>query len=152
MGNILVCDDERSICSMLDIALRLDGHHVETVTSGGRAIQKLDSALYDVLVTDVRMPGISGMEVLRHARRVGADELQSRDYCEQRLQVALSVLLQGNQLRRRPSPLDHRWGGRDHRFGRWSSYGARFALRTDPDGYCDVFCAAFAKSVSRTFR
>ncbi len=73
MGNILVCDDERSICSMLDIALRLDGHHVETVTSGGRAIQKLDSALYDVLVTDVRMPDISGLEVLHHARRVSPD-------------------------------------------------------------------------------
>ena len=73
MGNILVCDDERSICSMLDIALRLDGHHVETVTSGGRAIQKLDSALYDVLVTDVRMPDISGMEVLHHARRVSPE-------------------------------------------------------------------------------
>ena len=73
MGNILVCDDERSICTMLDIALRLDGHHVETVTSGERAIQKLDSALYDVLVTDVRMPGISGLEVLHHARRVSPD-------------------------------------------------------------------------------
>jgi two-component system response regulator PilR (NtrC family) len=73
MGNILVCDDERSICSMLDIALRLDGHRTETVTSGEQAIQKLDSALYDVLVTDVRMPGISGMEVLRHARRVSPE-------------------------------------------------------------------------------
>src|ERR1035437_10247790 len=73
MGNILVCDDERSICSMLDIALRLDGHRTETVTSGEQAIQKLDSALYDVLVSDVRMPGISGMEVLRHARRVSPE-------------------------------------------------------------------------------
>ena len=34
MGNILVCDDERSICEMLDIALRREGHKVETVTSG----------------------------------------------------------------------------------------------------------------------
>ena len=73
MGNILVCDDERSICTMLEIALRHDGHHVETVTSGEQAIHKLDSALYDVVVTDVRMPGISGMEVLRHARRVSPE-------------------------------------------------------------------------------
>ena len=36
MGNILVCDDERSICEMLDIALRRDGHKVETVTGGER--------------------------------------------------------------------------------------------------------------------
>jgi len=73
MGNILVCDDERSICTMLEIALRHDGHHVETVTSGEQATNKLDSALYDVVVTDVRMPGIGGMEVLRHARRVSPE-------------------------------------------------------------------------------
>ncbi|MGA2962337.1 MAG: sigma-54 dependent transcriptional regulator [Candidatus Korobacteraceae bacterium] len=73
MGNILVCDDERSICTMLEIALRHDGHHVETVTSGEQAIHKLESALYDVLITDVRMPGISGLEVLRHARRVSPE-------------------------------------------------------------------------------
>ena len=36
MGNILVCDDERSICEMLDIALRREGHKVETVKSGER--------------------------------------------------------------------------------------------------------------------
>ena len=45
MGNILVCDDERSICEMLDIALRRDGHKVETVKSGEDAKRKLDSAL-----------------------------------------------------------------------------------------------------------
>ncbi len=73
MGNILVCDDERSICTMLEIALRHDGHRVETVTSGEQANHKLDSAIYDVVVTDVRMPGISGMEVLRHVRRVSPD-------------------------------------------------------------------------------
>jgi two-component system response regulator PilR (NtrC family) len=73
MGNILVCDDERSICTMLEIALRHDGHRIETVTSGEQAIHKLDSALYDVVVTDVRMPGIGGMEVLRHARRVSPE-------------------------------------------------------------------------------
>jgi len=34
VGSILVCDDERSICELLDIALRRDGHKVETVTAG----------------------------------------------------------------------------------------------------------------------
>ena len=40
MGNILVCDDERSICEMLDIALRREGHKVETVKSGEDAQEK----------------------------------------------------------------------------------------------------------------
>ena len=69
MGNILVCDDERSICEMLDIALRREGHKVETVNSGEGAKRKLDGALYDVIVTDIKMPQTSGIEVLRHAHQ-----------------------------------------------------------------------------------
>ncbi len=73
MGNILVCDDERSICEMLDIALRRDGHKVETVKSGEDAKRKLDSALYDVVVTDIKMPNTDGIEVLRYAHQVSPD-------------------------------------------------------------------------------
>ncbi len=73
MGNILVCDDERSICEMLDIALRREGHKVETVTSGELAKRKLDSAIYDVIVTDIKMPRIDGIEVLRHAHQASPD-------------------------------------------------------------------------------
>ena len=56
MANILLCDDERSICEMLDLALRKAGHRVETVNSGAAAKRKIDGALYDIIVTDVRMP------------------------------------------------------------------------------------------------
>src|SRR6202043_2014698 len=73
MGNILVCDDERSICEMLDIALRREGHKVETVKSGDDAKRKLESALYDVVVTDIKMPNTDGIEVLRYAHQVSPD-------------------------------------------------------------------------------
>jgi two-component system, NtrC family, response regulator PilR len=73
MGYILVCDDERSICQMLQIAFQSQGHRVETVTSGEQACRKIDSTLYDVLVTDVRMPQVTGMEVLQYTRRVSPD-------------------------------------------------------------------------------
>ena len=75
MGYILVCDDERSICQMLQIALQNKGHRVETVTSGEQACHKIDSTLYDVVVTDVRMPHVSGMDVLKHTRRVSPDTM-----------------------------------------------------------------------------
>ncbi len=75
MGNILVCDDERSICTMLEIVLRSDGHHVQTVNSGEQAMRKIDAALYDVIVTDIRMPDVSGIEVLQYARRVSPESL-----------------------------------------------------------------------------
>jgi len=73
MPNILICDDERSICEMLDISLRREGYKVETVNSGEAATRKLDSALFDVIVTDIRMPNINGIEVLRHAHKVSPD-------------------------------------------------------------------------------
>jgi len=69
VANILVCDDERSICEMLDIALRHEGHKIETVNSGDAAKKKIDSALYDVIVTDIKMPKTDGIEVLRHAHQ-----------------------------------------------------------------------------------
>jgi len=75
MANILLCDDERSICEMLDLALRKEGHRVETVNSGAAAKRKIDGALYDMIVTDVRMPSTDGLEVLRHARNVSPDSL-----------------------------------------------------------------------------
>lgn len=73
MARILVCDDERSICEMLDIALRRDGHKVETVNSGEGAKRKLESAIYDVIVSDIKMPNTNGIEVLRYAHQVSAD-------------------------------------------------------------------------------
>ena len=73
VANILVCDDERSICEMLDIALRREGHKIETVNSGEAAKKKIDGALYDVIVTDIKMPKTDGIEVLRHAHLVSPD-------------------------------------------------------------------------------
>jgi two-component system response regulator PilR (NtrC family) len=73
MGYILVCDDERSICTMLQIAFQNQGHRVETVTGGEQACRKIDATLYDVVVTDVRMPHVNGMAVLQHSRRVSPE-------------------------------------------------------------------------------
>jgi two-component system response regulator PilR (NtrC family) len=75
MGNILVCDDERSICTMLEIVLRSSGHFVETVNSGEQAMRKIENSLYDVVVTDIRMPDVTGMDVLQFSRRTSPDTL-----------------------------------------------------------------------------
>ena len=73
MASILVCDDMRAICGVLEIALRKQSHKVETVTSGSEAKRKLDSNIYDVVVSDIKMPETDGIEVLRHARRVSPE-------------------------------------------------------------------------------
>lgn len=74
MPNILVCDDERSLCQVLEIDLRKQGYKVETVNSRDEAKRKIDGALYDVIITDIRMPSTDdGMDVMMHARKVSPD-------------------------------------------------------------------------------
>ena len=55
MANLLIVDDERSICEMLDIAFRKTGHRVETATSVAEARRKLQDGIFDLIVADIKM-------------------------------------------------------------------------------------------------
>lgn len=68
MARLLIVDDERSICQVLEIAFRKVGHAVETITSGQSAKKKIESQIYDVIIADIRMPDVTGVELLEHAR------------------------------------------------------------------------------------
>lgn len=68
MARLLIVDDERSICQVLEIAFRKEGHVVETVSSGQAAKEKIQSQVYDVIISDIRMPDVTGIELLEHAR------------------------------------------------------------------------------------
>ncbi|HUX11110.1 MAG TPA: response regulator, partial [Terriglobia bacterium] len=68
MARLLVVDDEKSICQVLEIAFRKDGHLVETVISGQLAKKKIESQVYDVIIADIRMPDLTGIDLLHHAR------------------------------------------------------------------------------------
>lgn len=68
MARLLVVDDEKSLCQLLEIAFRQDGHIVETVSSGKAALTKLASQVYDLIVSDIRMPDLTGIELLEEAR------------------------------------------------------------------------------------
>ena len=74
MASVLICDDERSLCQVLDIDLRKNGHKVEVANSKDDAKRKIGSNLFDVIVTDIRMPSVEdGMEVMRYAREVSPE-------------------------------------------------------------------------------
>ncbi len=68
MARLLIVDDEKSICQMLEIAFRKDGHVAETVSNGQAAKQKIESHVYDLIISDIRMPDLDGVELLEHAR------------------------------------------------------------------------------------
>jgi len=68
MARLLIIDCERSLCLQLEIAFRKDGHVVETVTSGESAKSKIGSGAYDVIISDLRMPDMTGVDLLEYAR------------------------------------------------------------------------------------
>jgi CheY-like chemotaxis protein len=63
MANILLVDDNGSVLLTLAIALRRRGHTVAVATDGITALQELKTRQFDFLVSDVRMPGMSGIEL-----------------------------------------------------------------------------------------
>ena len=65
---ILVIDDEQSILNTLEILLRGEGFDVEIRTQGSRALEEWASIDPDLVLTDIRMPGMSGMDVLSAVR------------------------------------------------------------------------------------
>lgn len=64
-GTILLVDDDRIILDSLSEMLRLDGHHVDTATSVEQAMPLFDRRTYEIVVTDINMPGVGGFELLR---------------------------------------------------------------------------------------
>jgi excisionase family DNA binding protein len=70
---ILVVDDEESIRELLSKALALAEYEVDTVPDGRQAIERLRLGHYDLLITDLKMPGIDGLSLIREAKRLSAD-------------------------------------------------------------------------------
>ena len=64
---ILVLDDEPIVGKRLRPALAKSGYEVDVVETGADAIRLIDERLYDIVVTDIRMEGVDGIAVLRHA-------------------------------------------------------------------------------------
>src|SRR5258707_643303 len=69
-AHILVVDDERSICELLEITFRKEGHRVEVANNVDAAKRKLESQIFDIVISDVRMPGADGLELLKFVKEV----------------------------------------------------------------------------------
>jgi len=65
---ILVVDDEKAICEILEEFLSLFGHSVTSANSGADAIEVVRRASPDVVFLDIRMPGMSGLDVLKEIK------------------------------------------------------------------------------------
>jgi len=67
-ARILVADDEESIRDLCARVLTRAGYAVKTVSSGEDAVRTLEEAAFDLLISDIRMPGMSGLEVLERTK------------------------------------------------------------------------------------
>ena len=68
MSTVLVIDDEIGILQIIRQALTKFGHNVETAADGQEGIRKFDDGSFDIVITDIRMPGIDGNGVVKHIR------------------------------------------------------------------------------------
>ncbi|KPJ61165.1 MAG: Fis family transcriptional regulator [Latescibacteria bacterium DG_63] len=67
---ILLADDDESLRRVVEFRLRQDGYEVKTAPDGARAWEMLNRERYDLLLSDMRMPGIDGLELLSRALRL----------------------------------------------------------------------------------
>lgn len=67
---IMIIDDEKIVGDMAKISLEDEGYEVETFLSAAPALERLKQVNFDVVVTDLKMKGIDGLEVLRTLKQL----------------------------------------------------------------------------------
>jgi signal transduction histidine kinase/DNA-binding response OmpR family regulator len=67
---ILLVDDEKGMCDSLKTLLEMEGYDVEATTDSTRALELLGEIDFDLVITDIKMPRVSGLEILRKARSI----------------------------------------------------------------------------------
>jgi DNA-binding NtrC family response regulator len=70
---ILVVDDEKHVRALFERVLVKEGYQVECAASGSEAIDKLASSSFDLVVTDLKMDGIDGLDLIKKGKRAKQD-------------------------------------------------------------------------------
>jgi two-component system response regulator PilR (NtrC family) len=73
MSSILIVDDEQSYRQLLSLVFQGDGHEIRTATNGREALEKITDQPADLIISDVRMPDMDGIELLSEVRQTAPD-------------------------------------------------------------------------------
>src|SRR4030067_1849663 len=73
MARILIVDDEKNLLEVLSIMLAQEGYNVTTSTGGKEVFEILENNEFDMVITDIKMPIISGLDVLRFVKESSPD-------------------------------------------------------------------------------
>lgn len=71
MASILVVDDSPSILSFVSSTLQQQGHHVSTAADGRAGYAQINARRFDVVITDLYMPEVDGLELIQRCRGAG---------------------------------------------------------------------------------
>jgi signal transduction histidine kinase len=93
--SVLVVDDEEGVALTIQAILRLDGHDVTAVTSGADALRLLNERQFDVVLTDLRLGDLDGIDVLREVQRTSPDTASIMLTGYASLESAISALRSG---------------------------------------------------------
>src|ERR1043166_8428663 len=75
MEKLLVVDDERSRRELLELVLKREGYAVHTAENGTRALELVKQNVYDLIISDVKMPDISGIDLLARVRETSPETM-----------------------------------------------------------------------------
>lgn len=94
-SRVLVVDDEQSVAMTIKAILQLDGNEVTAVTSGKEALELLRDHEYDVVLTDLRLDDLDGIEILRETQKLWPDTVAIMLTGYASLESAVSALRSG---------------------------------------------------------
>ena len=72
-ARILIADDEKPIRDSLKMILDEEGYSTDTVGDGEEALQKIENENYDIVISDIKMPKIDGMQLLESASKISPE-------------------------------------------------------------------------------
>ena len=68
-GRILIVEDEEKLARFVELELTHEGYQVDKALDGRDGLEKMEGGGYDLVLLDIMLPGLNGLEVLRRARR-----------------------------------------------------------------------------------
>ena len=88
VANILIVDDDPAVQLTIRLLLERAGHHVTVAGDGRKGLALFESSPFDLLFLDIFMPGMDGLETMRHVRALRSAELR----CGSLERIALGVM------------------------------------------------------------
>ncbi len=131
MATIVLVDDDENILTSVSMAFETEGHTVKTFEDGAAALEYITDTPPDLVVSDIKMPTMDGMELLRHIRKssslplifltskdeeidevlgltMGADDYVKKPFSQRLLMERVKSLLRRAQADETPSPEDEK--------------------------------------------